>query len=229
MNRQLFNDLEQYFLKKKRPTSVEKNLLSQLQKEKPHFAIAYIDRDTVVQNGYVGSDLGDFDMEELAGMVGDCVCGSQQYDYAIEQACKGMGLDIIPLCPKCGADSTFDRESQTYTCDSCGQNWADTYTLVEDPEETDRLPDELGYPSCDAQNSNARYIPEFDYLQIFKKKPEQNSYFEPVSWPKSQKYMPNEDAEPAGDSIDALPELINDEKGIEDFGVGAVWVPLCNL
>lgn len=231
MDRQLFNDLEQYFSNKKRPTSVEKNLLSQLQKEKLHFAIAYIDRNTVVGNGYIGSDLSDNVMEELAGMVGDCVCGSEQYDYAIEQACESMELDTIPFCPKCGAIATFDRESHTYTCNSCGQNWTDTYTLVEDPEETDILPGDIGYPSCSGQNSNARYIPEFDYIQIFKKKPEQNSYFEPVSWPDSQKYIHNEDADEkfTENSIDALPELINDEKGIEDFGEDAVWIPLCNL
>ena len=100
------------------------------------------------------------------------------------------------------------------------------YVLVEDPEETDRLPDDLGYPSAEARNSNARYIPEYDYLRLFKQAPDANSYFSAVQWPESQKYMPDEDS---NDSILALNEPINDEKGLEDFGANAVWVPLCNL
>ena len=190
------------------------------------FDIAFINRATIERNGFVANNLSDEDMEELAGKVGDCVYSSQQFDCAIEQACREMELEPILNCPLCGDFATYDPQTHTYTCNSCGQKWTNSYTLVEDLKETDRLPDGLGYPSTEARNSNARYIPEYEYIQIFKKDPESDSYFEPVCWPKSQKYMLDEDG---NDSIAALNELINDEKGLEDFGENAIWVPLCNL
>lgn len=227
MDRQLLDKLTEYLSSKTDPTEQEKELLTQLKEAMADFDIAFINRATIERNGFVAHDLSDEDMEELAGKVGGCVCNSQQFDYAIEQACREMELEPILDCPLCGDSATYDPQTQTYTCNSCGQTWRqEMYVLVEDPEETDRLPDDLGYPSAEARNSNARYIPEYDYIRIFKKDPEANSYFEPVCWPESQKYMPDEDGH---DSILALNEPINDEKGLEDFGGNAVWVPICNL
>lgn len=226
MDRQLLDKLAEYLSTKTAPTEQEKELLTQLKEAMTDFDIASINRATIKCNGFVANNLSDEDMEDLANKVGDCVCSSQEFDYAIEQACREMGLEPILNCPLCGDSATHDSQNQTYTCNSCGQKWTNSFTLVEDPEETDRLPDDLGYPSAEARNSNARYIPEYDYIWIFQKAPEPSSYFEPVSWPESQKYMPDEDG---NDSIAAQNELINDEKGLEDFGENAVWVPLCNL
>ena len=62
-------------------------------------------------------------------------------------------------------------------------------------------------------------MPEYDYIRHFQKDPTGNAYYKPLRWPESQ---PNE-------SIDALNEPVQDEKGIADFGEQAVWVPLCHL
>lgn len=226
MDRQLLDKLTKYLSSKTDPTEQEKELFTQLKGVMTDFDIAFINRATIERNGFVANNLSDEDMEDLASKVGDCVCNSQQFDYAIEQACRKMELEPILDCPLCGNSATYDSRIQTYTCNSCWQKWTNSYTLVEDLKETDRLPDDLGYPSGEARNSNARYIPEYDYIRIFKKDPEANSYFKPVCWPKSQKYIPGEDG---NDSIAALNELINDEKGLEDFGANAVWVPFCNL
>lgn len=232
MDRQVLEKLVGYFSAKTDPTEQEKELLTQLKEAMASFEIAFIDRATIERNGFVANDLSDEDMEELAGRVGDCVCGSQQFDYAIEQACRDMELEPILDCPLCGGNTTYDPKAQTYTCDSCGQKWhREMYVLVEDPVQTDFLPDEIGYPSANTENSNARYISEYDYLFIFKQAPDANSYFVPVQWPESQDYLPGEgaDTENHEDSIADLCELINDEKGLEYFDTGAVWVPLCNL
>lgn len=232
MNRQVLDKLAGYLAAKTDPTEQEKELLAQLKEAMTDFGIAFIDKWIIGRNGFIANDLSDDDMEELAGKIGDYVCGSEQFDYAIEQACRDMGLEPIPNCPLCGDSTTYDPLAQTYTCNFCGQEWhQNRYVLVEDPKETDRLPDDLGYPSAEAQNSNARYITEYDYLCIFQKAPDADSYFVPVDWPDSQKYMPAEgvDRENNDDSIQALTEPINDEKGMEDFGPNAYWVPLCNL
>lgn len=227
MDRQLLDKLAGYLSAKTEPTEQEKELLTRLKESMTDFDIAFIDRATIERNGFVANNLSDEDMEELAGKVGDCVCSSQQFDYAIEQACQEMELEPILDCPLCGGNTTYDSKAQTYTCNSCGQTWRqEMYVLVEDPDQTDRLSYDTGYPSAEAQNSNARYISEYDYLSIFKQAPDPNSYFVAVQWPESQKYMPDEDG---NDSILALNEPINDEKGLEYFDTGAVWVPLCNL
>lgn len=142
-----------------------------------------------------------------------------------------MTNDIRP-CPRCDSTNVYyDGGLACFCCGDCPTSWDDSFTLVEVPDQTDRLPDDLGYPSAEAPNSNARYIPEYDYIRIFGEAPEPNSYFVPVRWPESQKYMSDEkhDGDPAGDSIHALNELINDEKGLADFGPNAYWVPLCNI
>ncbi|WP_416998987.1 hypothetical protein [Alistipes indistinctus] len=227
MDRQLLDKLAGYLSAKTEPTKQEKELLTRLKEAMTDFDIAFINRATIERNGFVANNLSDEDMEDLARKVGDCFCSSQQFDYAIEQACREMELEPILDCPLCGDSATYDPQTQTYTCNSCGQTWRqEMYVLVEDPEKTDRLPDDMGYPCANMDNSNARYIPEYNYLRLFKQAPDANSYFSAVQWPESQKYMPDEDS---NDSILALNELINDEKGLEDFGANAVWVPLCNL
>ena len=209
-----------------------KELIAGLEQEKPNFAIAFLDRSAIIRNGFRAEDLSDNDMVELAGMIGDSYCGSSEFDNDLQDACEEFGLERFPCCPRCGDSSTISEIGiNAHLCNSCSQKWTDAYTLVENPEETDQLPDDLGYPSSEASNSNARYITEYDYIRIFGKEPEPNSYYEPVCWPESQKYMPDDgyDGDPAGDSIDALNELINDEKGLADFGENAIWIPLCNL
>lgn len=232
MNRQFLVNLDQYFRAKTEPTEQEKELLTQLKEAMTVFDIAFINRATIERNGFVANNLSDEDMEELAGSVGDCVCSSQEFDYAISQACQEMELKLILGCPLCGNSTTYDFQANAYTCNSCGHMWRqEMYVLVKDPSQTDQILDDPGYPCANTDNCDARYISEYDYLRIFKQVPDANNYFAAVQWPESQRYMPGEDVDPENndDSIAALCEPINDEKGLEHFETGAVWVPLCNL
>lgn len=164
------------------------------------FTIASLNRAALKRHDYDTTSLSDRDMYELAGLMGDSYCDSSQFSHDVHTACEMFGL------------------TENSTC---------SYVLVQNTEETDKIPDDLGYPSSEAQSSNARYIPESDYIRLFGKVPEPNSYYEPVRWPESQKYMPEEDE--GDDSTDALNELINDEKGLEEFGGNAYWIAKCNL
>lgn len=232
MDRELLTSLEQYFLTKRQLTPAEKDMLTRLNAEKDRFPIGYVSRATLMRCGYRTDSISDEGMEEIAGQMGDSYCGSEKYDADLHYACEDYSLEKIPCCPRCGSGFVvLEIGINANQCHSCWQKWSDRYVLVENPEETDLLPDDLGYPSAVAQSSNARYITEYEYIHIFKKDPEPNSYYELVCFPDSQKYMPdeNEDGEPEGDSIQALNELINDEKGLEDFGGNAYWVPKCNL
>ena len=108
----------------------------------------------------------------------------------------------------------------------------DLHVLVEFPDDTSYFEEnDIGYPSFESEDNGARYVPQRDYIEHFKKDPAPNSCFRPLCWPESQSYLPGGDADSdsADDSIKALNECINDEKGLADFGPNSVWVPLCNL
>lgn len=208
------------------------NAPQQLENQKIQFEIANVDRAAIGRNGYRSDNLSDEDMAEIAEKMGDYYYGSEKYNIDLQDACNELGMEKIACCPRCENDFViFEIGLNANLCNSCGQKWDDSYTLVEEPDETDRLPDDLGYPSREARNSNARYIPTYDYIRIFKKGPEPNSYFQPVRFPESKQYMPceNYNGDPAGDSIQSLNESILDEKGISDFGANAIWVPSCNF
>lgn len=101
------------------------------------------------------------------------------------------------------------------------------YVLVEFPEDSSYFEEnDIGYPSFGSEDNGARYVPQRDYIDHFKKDPVPSSCFRPLRWPESQPYLfPDE----SNESIDALNEPIGDEKGLEDFGEQAVWAPFCNL
>jgi hypothetical protein len=82
---------------------------------------------------------------------------------------------------------------------------------------------EIGYPCFNSEDNIARYVKEYDYIRHFKKDPEPNSFFKPVQWPESQQFL-------EGVSVNTLCEpIMEDEKGLKDFGSSAIWVPLCML
>lgn len=142
-----------------------------------------------------------------------------------------MKIPKNPVCPKCHKKFVmFDNEKQVYHCQSCNQEWhKDLYVLVEFPDDTSYFQkQDIGYPSFESEDNSACYITEYDYIHHFQKNPEPKRFFSPVQWPEAQQYL-GEDADQKKDSILFLNELINDEKGLQDFGPSAVWVPLCNL
>lgn len=128
-------------------------------------------------------------------------------------------------CPACGTYATgYDYLSGKSSCKTCHTQWTSSYVLTGYPGDTARFDEEdIGYPCFNSHDNSARYVTEYDYLFEFKKPPATDSLFEPVMWPESQKFMD------LPDNLLTLCEYIMDEKGLEDFGSSAMWVPLCLL
>ena len=228
MANQFLEALDKYFQTKTASTDQEKELIAQLKKETGTFMIAFIDRDTLIRNGYDADGLSDDDMDEIADMIGNSYCGSSKFDNDIIEACEQYGVAKAQTCPRCEFDSAAKEPSgQHYRCRRCGCIWSTDYVLVEFPDDTSYFEDNgIGYPSFGSEDNGARYVPEYDYIRHFQKPPAGNAYYKPLCWPESQPYLfPDEPNE----SVDALNEPISDEKGIADFGEQAVWVPLCHL
>ena len=100
----------------------------------------------------------------------------------------------------------------------------DLYVLVEFPEDSSFFEEnDIGYPSFNSEDNGARYVPFKEYVRHFGKTPPANARFKPVRWPESQPYLFPDRPD---DSIAALCEAIDDEKGVADFDGQAVWVPL---
>lgn len=222
MIQQLIDDLRVYFEAKSSLTQEEQTLLNRLQDG--YFPITSVHRDDLASKGFDVRKISDGDMRELAKKMANDYC-EQLFWCSMEIIAEDcLGLPKFPECPSCNEKYvTFDLQNEVCHCECCGQKWSEDYTLVEDPVETDQLPDDLGYPSSEARNKNARYVQEYDYIKQYRKKPETNNYYKPIQWPESQQYLPG------GNHASTLNEPINDELGIADFGVNAVWVPLCNL
>lgn len=226
MNRKLLADLDRYFRDKTEPTAQEKELMEALEREKPSFCIVYIDRLAVKCCNFRGDRLSDNDMDKIAKKVSRLYCSTSR-SGDISKACEEFGLKKNPGCPICGNPSIYDSRKKTYHCESCSQEWGDSYTLVEFPEDVSYFEEnDVGYPSFESEDNGARYVSEYDYIAHFKKPPAPNWHFKPLRWPESQPHLfPDKPDE----SVDALCEPIGDEKGIADFGEQAVWVPLCNI
>lgn len=224
----LIDDLYAHFESIPSRTQEEQSIPDRL---RGNYPIVFRHRDDLEQKGFNTRLITEEQMRQLAKQMQEDYCKIDYWDD-LSNAAYDLKLPRCPTCPACNSIHTlFSEQNEVFSCEICGQTWSESYTLVDNPEEVDRLPDDLGYPCCESQNSNARYIPEYDYIRIFGEDPEPNSYFEPVCWPESQKYMPDvkDDGDSAGDSNQLLNELINDEKGIADFGPSAMWVPFCNL
>lgn len=94
------------------------------------------------------------------------------------------------------------------------------FALVQYPMDTSYFEENnIGYPSADFQNSQARYVHESDYLYVYGKQPDDSILFKPVCWPQSQDLFDDP-------TYESYTELIQDEKGLKDFGPSAYWVPL---
>ena len=60
----------------------------------------------------------------------------------------------------------------------------DLYVLVEFPDDTSYFEEnDIGYPSFNSEDNGARYVPQRDYIEHFKKDPAPNSCFRPLCWP----------------------------------------------
>ena len=174
-------------------------------------------------------------MRRLALRITEDYCQSEtsageNFWEELEEMAEALHLPRCPRCPACDHYRTiFDAQENVLRCEVCDQTWHDEeqYVLAEFPDDTSYFEEnDIGYLSFGSEDNGARYVPEYDYIRHFQKDPTGNAYYKPLRWPESQPYLfPDEPNE----SIDALNEPVQDEKGIADFGEQAVWVPLCHL
>lgn len=230
MLQQLLDDIRGYFESKPSLSEEEKSLLNRLKEDV--FPILFLQREDLARTAFDESHITTDQMRRLAKEMESEYCKNEYWDR-LEVKADYLGLPRTSACPHCDHYSSIDIGSGSFRCEICDRTWRkDLYVLVEFPDDISYFEqNEIGYPSFESRDNGARYVSEYDYIEHFKKNPAPSSYFKPLCWPKSQSYLPddNYDGDPAGDSIRALNECINDEKGIGDFGEQAVWVPLCNL
>lgn len=222
MRRELLENLRDYFANIQEVDDNEEYFRGELNKEMGNYEVAFLSRSALEKHGYDTSDLTDTDMVELAGMMGDYYCDSR-FTNDLQEACNALNVPVKPHCPMCLGIDIAKRDDGSNLCRECNQEWGNDYILVQHPQDINYfVNNNIGYPSLEQEDSQARYVSEYDYVDHVGELPTPNSYYRAVPWPQSQQYM--------GDSsIDALCELINDEKGLTDFGPSAMWVPLCLL
>ena len=222
MTREAINEIIDYFQLKGSLTPAEESILATVMQQKDRFPIAYLDRRALDRHGYDSSTVSDDDMVNLAALMGDYYCDSR-FSGDLEEACNHEDIEMLPTCPKCGSTKiSTDALHQGSLCGHCDMEWGDRFVLVEYPEDSIFFEDRnIGYHCANSEDNDARYVTEYDYIAYFHKKPSVNSYFRPVCWPDSQKYLE------LTDNTLALCENINDEEGLGAFGPSAIWVPEC--
>lgn len=229
MNRELIEDLHQYFEQKTKPTSDENYLLTKLTGELPYFPISSVCRNDLESKGFDISDVADSQIKELAAKLGDDYC-EQLFGPSMEIIAEDrLGIPRY-ICPKCGKKANmYNTSEQIFYCNSCKNTWkkeepTGRYVLVEFPEDPSFFEEhELGYLCFNSDDNGAMYVPEHLYRAHFGKDPQANSVYRAVQWPESQIYF---EIEP--ESTAALCEPIEaDAKSLEDFGSSSIWVPLC--
>lgn len=232
MLQQLLDDLRGYFESKPSLTEVEQALLDRLKED--IFPILFLQRDALAQTGFDVRRISAERMRRLALRIAEDCCQSETSAgenlwEELEEMAEALHLPRCPRCPACDHCRTiFDAQEDVLRCEVCDQTWhEELYVLAEFPEDSSYFEENaIGYPSFNSEDNGARYVPEYDYIRHFHKDPAENAYYKPLRWPESQSYLfPDEPNE----SIDALNEPVQDEKGIADFGEQAVWVPLCHL
>jgi len=226
MQRKLLEKTYHYFASLQEKSGEEMALMNELKSQLPYFTITHVHRDDLLSKGFDVSRVSDGDMEELARKMSNDYL--EQLFWSSLEIIAEEGLEIPKMlnddcCPKCGSVLTFfDFDAGGFQCTQCDQKWSDRYVLVQHPDDTVHFEGNgIGYPSYEQEDNGARYVTEYDYIAHFKKEPPANSYFRPVCWPDSQKYLELPD-----DTL-TLCENINDEEGLGAFGPSAIWVPEC--
>ncbi|MEG0456381.1 MAG: hypothetical protein RR559_13770 [Bacteroides sp.] len=229
MNRELIEDLHQYFEQKENRASDEVNLLNRLTEELPYFQITAIHRDDLAQRGFDVSDVDDEDMRELARKMGDDYC-EQLFWESMEVIAADRYEIPKHICPKCGKGADrYDPFDKSYDCHACGNSWKLTeptgrFVLVEFPEESKFYSDcEVGYDCYRSEDNGAMYVPENFYIAHSDTFPKANKLFIPVTWPESQEYF---ELQHTSESTYQLCEPIEYGKAFNDFGSQGIWVPL---
>lgn len=223
MRRELLETLHNYFVSIPERTEQESDILRQIEERLEFFPITHVSRDDLKSKGFDVSGVSDDDMRNLAQKMCEDYLTQLFWESLEILAEEGIEIPRKERCPLCMEYDIDDvTELGSYSCNHCGVRWSDSYVLVEHPDDTSGFEhSDIGYPSYNREDNGARYVREYDYLYSFNKYPQDNQYFVPVMWPDSQRYFE------LPDNLRELCEEIDTGKAFEDFGAGAIWVPLC--
>ena len=197
----------------------------QITKETKPFPVINITRQELEDNGFDTSELDESDMLTIANKIRNTLndTGYQDILNIIAEECMNIPRKINTDCPMCKRKHvSYNHSIHKYECYSCGQTWDDTlYVLVESSEDTLEFEDNtIGYPCFTSEDNGARYVKEFEYINMFKRKPEAKQYFRLIQWPNSQAYF-----ELPSEKQRQFEPILYDEKAMSDFGSSAIWVP----
>lgn len=217
MIQNLLDKLSKYFEEKPALNHEEKELLNELRAG--YFPVATLHRNELEEKGFIGVEISDEQMEDLARKMEKDYHDRLFWD-SMEIIAENMDLPRHPRCPSCGYGSVRLHGEQ-YRCDRCGEQWnGSLYVLACFPDDTSKLEERhIGYPCFTDEDNGARYVPEYEYIGDFKRTRRDHACFKAVRWPESQAYLPGGNLH----TEDCRPIL--DELGIEDFGTNAVWIP----
>lgn len=232
MDRELLEDLHQYFDEKKDITLDERLILCKLKGELPKFQMMSISRENLTALGFKTEDVDDCDMKTLASKLADDYC-EQMFDISLEIIAE-EGMEIPKhLCPKCwkGA-SKYDSYDKQYTCRSCDHEWSLTdstgrYVLIESSEDASFFEEnEIGYESYISNCLNARYVPEHLYVAHFEREPRPSVLRTPIKMPEAQRYR--ELKQKGHMKYKQCEDIIGGRETVE-FGEGSIWVPTLTI
>lgn len=232
MNRQLIEDLYQYFKLKENKNGAETDFLNRLTGELSYFQITAVSRADLEAKGFDIDDVDDSTMTTLASKLSDDYC-TQLFWFSMESIAEDYCEIPKYKCPKCwkGA-SQYNPEEKKCRCFSCSHEWELTeptgrYVLIEYPEDSSFFEEHnIGYPSYNQEDNGARYIPEHIYKAHFNKVPAEDHFFMPIQWPNSQVYFELEDENADEDVFELCEPIIADDEALADFGDSSIWVPL---
>lgn len=199
--------------------------IDQTTEETKPFPVVSITKQELEDNGFDTTKLDESDMliiaDKIKGALSDT--GYQDILNIVAEECMNIPRKINTYCPMCKRKHVgYNHSIQKYECYSCGQTWDDSlYVLVKYPEDTlDFENKAIGYPCFTSEDNGARYVKDFEYINMFKRKPKPEQYFCLVQWPNSQPYL-----ELPPENQQQCEPIIYDEKAISDFGGSAIWVP----
>ena len=229
MNRELLEDLHQYFEQKENKTGAETSFLIQLTGELPYFQVTAPSREDLERYGFDTTDVDDEDMREIARRLESDYC-EQLYWLSLDIIAQ-QGLDIPKhICPFCGETADgYDSSDNTLWCNSCSHSWeklepTGRFVKVEHPDDSKFYSKcEIGYDCYNSEDNGAMYVPENFFKAHENKEPHNSRIYFPVQWPESQQYF---ELQHTSKKKFDLCEPIEHGKAFEEFSSQAIWVPL---
>ncbi len=223
MERDLLENLNQYFEQKENRTNEEELLYMQIQGRLPYFPVTHVSRDDLQGRGFDVTDVDDYTMERIAGKMGSAYCDNGYWiDIDI------IAEDVVPKykCPKCWGDAGEFYDDQCH-CGRCNHDWEVTkptgrFVLVEGSESEFFEKHEIGIACFNSEDNTARYVPEHIYIAHFDSKPKAKHIFLPIGWPESQSYQEWEHTEPK--KFERC-EYINPADTVLGLGCNAMFIP----